>query len=267
LGRELEKESTMTRRILYSGLLFAMGTLPLVGCGTEPSGDGSTADGSHVVLEAAFGTSGALIVSEDAEGNLNTVVQGRIGVDDQSIMQRISATTSLEDAFKVLNPAATSTPANLHAISERLQAQKAASIAQSPLPLMSQVSPTTDLNKSATTFNNTACQTFSGGFSAYVPEYCSYQYGWSGICTFSTINPADRSYAWNESGTAGYQYMNGMSWKPAVPAWTWQYAQWGGSYSNRYACLYLNGGATGNIGVTWHQLVSTDEHLVGVSGP
>jgi hypothetical protein len=249
----------MTRRLLRSGLLLALGVLPMVAC------DGETeSDGSHVVLQDSFSTSGALIVSEDAEGNLGMVLRGRIGVDDQAIVQRVTTAASLDDAYKMLHPGTTVVPESVHTISNRLLAQKAARLAETPAAALAR-QPAAELPKDSNSFYNSACQIVGGGFSGYSPKYCSYQYGWHSICTYNTINPNDRSYAWNESPTAGYQSMNNMSWKPAIPAWTWQYTQWGGSYSNRYACVTLNGSASGNLGVTHHQYF-TDEHNIGV-GP
>jgi hypothetical protein len=250
----------MTRRQLRTGLLLALGAMPIVACGQAESDDGS-----QVLLEESFSENGKLIVSQDIEGNLNMVVRGRIGVDDHALAERAFNAGSLEETYRILRPQASTVPADIHALSERLTAQKAANLAQLPAGELTRRPAEATFPKDSNAFYSTACQTFGGGFSGYYPSYCAYQYNWHSLCTYNTLGTSDRTFAWNESAYAGKQTLSGFTSTLAIPAWTWQWASWGGSYSKRYACVVLNGTAQGNLGVTHHDYF-TDENTVPV-GP
>ena len=253
----------MTGKVAMGRLLAALVGLSALGCGQEaPEGSGV-----EVLLEDAYSPTGSLIVTQDDAGQLGVLVRGKIGVDPPETGRAASSRTTLADTYLALHPGVTAVPALVGALSDRLVAQRRALIAKvAPADLQRSPSEAQQPEDSAT-FYAEACQNFSGGFSGYTAKYCSYQYNWHSICTYSTVNTNDRSYAWNESAYAGYQSLSGMTWTPAIPAWTWQWAQWGGSYSNRYACLTLNGGTNtgGNLGITDHSFW-TDESLNPVSG-
>ena len=249
----------MTTNPKKTGLLLALGASMLLGCGED-----AESEGADVLLEDAYSATGSLIVSQDAEGNFNTTIRGRIGVDDAAKANEVFTRATLADAYLALHPGVTAVPDNVRVLSDRMGAQRAAQLAQlTPEERLRKPSEAVQ-PKDSIGFYNTACQSFSGGFSGYTPEYCSYQYNWHSICTYSTVNVLDRSFGWNESPNAGVQTLSGMSWKPVLPAWTWQGTNWGGSYRNKYACVVLNGSAQGNIGVTDHNYWD-DLHLVGVN--
>jgi hypothetical protein len=258
--RNHEEEGTiMTAKSIKGGLLAALGAAAL-GCGQEAAGPA----GGQVLLEDAYSPTGSLIVAEGDDGQLNVLLRGKIGVDAPEIARAASARTTLAGTYLALHPGASAVPAHVQALSDRLIAERNAQLAKAPVAAPGDA-PEAQQPEDSATFYAEACQDFGGGFTGYSPRYCSYQVNWHAICTYSTVQINDRSYAWNESPYAGYQSLSGMAWMPAIPAWTWQWATWGGSYTNRYACLTLNGTNTfGNVGITDHAFY-TDEILHGVT--
>jgi hypothetical protein len=231
------------------------------GCGREAS-DGS---GGEILLEDPYSPTGTLLVVQDDAGKLGVAVRGRIGFDSPELGSAAFSRTTLAGTYLALHPGLAVVPDHVRTLSDRLAAQHSADLAKTaPADLQPAASEALQPKDSAAFYAN-ACQNFGGGFTGYSAQYCSYQYNWHAICTYNTLNTNDRSYAWNESPNTGYQTLSGMTWQPAVPAWTWQYAQYGGTFTNRYACLYLNGTNTyGNLGITHHAFY-TDEALHGVT--
>ncbi|HXT97985.1 MAG TPA: hypothetical protein VN853_16920 [Polyangia bacterium] len=252
----------MTARFITRGLLVTLAGALALGCGQEAAGP----SGAEVLWEDAYSPTGSLVVAQDGDGRLDVLLRGKIGVDSPEVARVASAATTLADTYLALHPGVPAVPADVRALSDRLVAQRKAELAGlTPVEQAARPAPAQQPEDEAA-FDAEACQSFSGGFSGYTPKYCSYQYNWHAICTYSTVATNDRSYAWNESPYAGYQTLSGMTWMPAIPAWTWQWATWGGSYTNRYACLYLDGSNTfGNVGITDHGFW-TDESLHPVSG-
>lgn len=250
----------MTAKWIKGGLLAVLGAVAL-GCGQEAAGPA----GGQVLLEDAYSPTGSLIVAEGDDGQLNVLLRGKIGVDAAEIARAASARATLAETYLALHPGASAVPAEVSALSDRLIAQRKAQLAKAPAAAPGDA-PEAQQPEDSAAFYAEACQDFNSGFTDYYPKYCSYQVNWHAICTYSTVQINDRSFAWNESPYAGYQSLSGMTWMPAIPAWTWQWATWGGSYTNRYACVTLNGTNTGgNLGITDHGF-STDESLNPVSG-
>ena len=228
------------------------------GCGTEEGAGLDDAamtqdEGARILFQAAYSKTGHLRVVEDEGGNLGVAVQGRIGVDDAELARMAMAQQTLVETYRLLNPDATSVPETVRALSDTLQNQREAALAKLPAEELVRREDTRVHAQDFAGFYSKACQTIGGGFEGWSPEYCSYQYNWHSICSYSTIGTGDRSYGWNESPYTAKQSLSGMTWKPTLPAWTFQWAEWSGTYSNRYACVTLDGTNTyGNLGVTHH---------------
>lgn len=239
----------MNRFLLLSSCLVICG-LTAVGCSAESgdAGEGASASDSKLLLDDHFSDTGTLQVSEDADGKLLLSVQGRIGADDPAIGKASMAEPTLDGIYLVLHPEAAAPPATVHTLSARLALQASAQPRTSaPVVEAPQVQ-----EKDAASFNSTACKTFYESSQQFSPAYCSYQVNWHGICTYTTINQADRSFFWNESPYTGRHTLSTSSSVTTAAAWTWGWSNWNNSTVG-YACLTLNGSGTGgNLGITDH---------------
>jgi len=230
-------------------------------CGSENAGESDAtveSTGARVVLQDRFSENGVLTVVEDEAGVLSLGIQGKIGVDDDKAGSAALSLETLEKTYVALHPEAPVVPANVRALSTRLQAQRALEV--KPTGDLARTTPQyRDLqNKDSAAFYANACKKINGSFEYWNAAYCSYQVNWHAICTYSTISSygPDKSIAWNESPYNGKHSLSGMSWQPTIPAWNWYVTTWGGTYSNRYACLTLDGSNTGgNLGITSHSWV------------
>lgn len=227
-------------------------------CGSEGAGEPEASvesTGARIVLQDRFSENGVLTVVEDQGGTLSLGIQGKIGVDDHEAGSAALNLETLEKTYLALHPQAKNVPENVSALSARLQTQRALQV-----NAVVDVAPTTpphhDLqNKDSAAFYANACKRLPGSFEYWDPAYCSYQYNWHAICTYSTISSygPDKSIAWNESPYTGKHSLSGLTWQPTIPAWSWYVTAWGGTYTNRYACFTLDGSNTGgNLGITSH---------------
>jgi hypothetical protein len=212
--------------------------------------------GARIVLQDRFSENGVLTVVEDDTGALSLGIQGKIGVDDHQVGSAALSLETLEKTYVALHPEAPSVPANVRALSTRLQAQRA--LVAKPTGDLARTPPQQrDLqNKDSASFYANACKRLNGSFEYWNAGYCSYQVNWHAICSYSTISTKDKSIAWNESPYTGKHSLSGLTWQPTIPAWSWYVTEWGGTYSNRYACFTLDGSNTGgNLGITAHDWV------------
>jgi len=259
---------------MKKALVLVVAGFSAVGCGSEPGsneGGGESEVGAvqeELLLQDSFSPSAALTVVRDrTTGDLGITIHGRIGVDDVSLVKTALLKTTFAESYGILHPEMNQLPAKVLEVSALLSAQHARVLATLPkaeLALKASQTPAS-IDKSSSSFYNSACQTFSGGFSGWTPAYCSYQPNWHSICSYSTIGSLDKSVGWNESPYDAIHSLSGLSWQPTIPAWNWYVTEWGGNYSNRYACLTLNGSNTGgNLGITHHDYF-TDQRNIGVN--
>lgn len=228
-----------------------------VACGSEAptaSPDVEDNQGAVVLFEEAYSDTGSLVVVRDNEGQLGIGVRGKIGVDDPSEVEFAMSKDTLADTYRSLRPDIDSVPDELEALSGELTEQRASALARlAESEVRFDPDAMASIPKDSNAFYANACVLIGGGFSGYYPAYCSYQYNWHSICSYNTIGSLDRSFGWNESPYYSSHTLSGMSWVQSIPPWTFYWAEWGGSYTNRYSCLTLSGSTTqGNIGITHH---------------
>jgi hypothetical protein len=254
----------MTLRHGLSGILATLGVVMMAGCGAQDV-DAPAAPG--VQLQDPYSSTGSLIVTMDDDGMLSVAIQGRIGTDSAALGQTAAAKSTLAEAYMVLHPDATAVPESIAGLSDKLAAQRKAALASLAPQELRPAANTISVPKDNNAFFANACQTEREGFSVYTPQSCGYMYNFHSLCTPSTIFALDRSVAWNESPYVATHSMPTRRLSVSIPAWYWNWTQFGGGYTGgAYACLTLPGGTDirGNLGITVHRY-SSDQVLIPVT--
>lgn len=223
--------------------------------GNQPEATVATTEAT-ILLQDRFGENGVLTVAEDEGGTLSINVQGRIGVDDDQAASAALALDTLEKTYLALHPEQTEAPEKVREVSGRVQAQRALQLKDGAGVAPVSVEPPTNLqDKDLAGFMANACKRINGNFEFWEPKGCHYGTAALSVCTgflLSSFGP-DKSEAWNENSVAATHSLSGLTTTFNIPAFNWSVVTYGGVYSNRRACLTLNGGARGNLGVTYHR--------------
>ena len=218
------------------------------GCGLEGE-PGLPAEG--VVLQDAYSPTGALIVTRDPQGQLSVVIRGRIGVDQDSVGQAAIEQKSLAAMYLALHPGASAVPRYVRALSDELASQRTATVRQiAPAPRPGESVELDDREG----FLAAACQLIGGGFEGFSPVSCPYQDDAHSICTDRGVSSRDGSIGWNQSPHSATHWLTGHQTTFGIPPFTWQWAQWGGSYTRQWACLSIDPvDGVGSLGITHHR--------------
>lgn len=215
---------------------------------------------ADILYSENFADSGRFAITKDASGSINYNVQARIGSDAEKLMASSATRSTLVEVYRALHEDQGNVPAIVSEVSALLGSREpAANGAAHPAPEARALPKSASLND------------FSTGYCRDIHEG-SYVWKWLGCFWLESSNnigtpwvssdgssPADRVYAWNVTpytatlslwNTAGTSQIS--TWHPTLqPYWvTW--FQWGGTYSNAYAYMYLPAGKSGELGIVDH---------------
>lgn len=260
--------------------MLVAAALASAGCSGEGAGPShENAQGSHSALlfEDHYSETGKIQV-HDLDGHLALQVTGGIGTDDHLAIGELLASGDLSHVFLALHPEVESAPDELRAIDARWQRQlaEAAEVPEVKAAVAERsrsagAPPLVD--KSRSSFLNTACQTFGPWFDQWIPDLCLYTPSATGLvqvnCTNSSCNSrwihhaGDRAFVWNEGSRAslvGFLDINAQGnlvnhSQGTIAAQTW------GFFSNdfdtvNYGVQSVSGAHTPPFGLThhWHKV-------------
>jgi hypothetical protein len=243
---------------------WIVGGACLVGCGATTSGesepgvgDTSAQTGAVVEFEDRFSSLGVFQVTRDDNGKLGIAVRDSIeNIGADSVLQKTMAQRSLLGIYSVLHPDAASVPAALARLADELDAQQRLAPATPP----PQSEPDADATEtggpvrvlSLAAFNAAVCKDIPSSTTVWRKSACEYKvnnYLASPCCYYTGY----RSYAWNESSHVGTHELYPCStWRPQIPAWTYQWTQWGGECYAGFPRLFSAPVNPGNVGSTVH---------------
>lgn len=237
----------------------ALAGLFAFGCSAEAEHqdtDGIGAISEEVVFSAAYSATGKLWISRNAQGLLSAHVDGAIGIDDELRAGTAIAKATLAETYLALLPQATEVPLELALLSETYRKQQ--DEVASDRTMGHHVEDSAPQQVSVKSFSSEVCRTFKSGSDTYTPAECrSTTCGSSTACGVQTFNglldSRDRSYAWNETAAPAYHFRIGGGGGVWIAAYTWQWTNWGGSFSGKNVGLSHGSGiGPGTFGVTVH---------------
>lgn len=250
-------EFVWEEQIMRSSLLVLAAALGCfaVGCGAD--GDSSAKEqvaqeGAALVFDSPFADGGTFRVVSTSEGRLAFSIQAPIGSEAARLAQRASAigTKELSQIYLTLHPESAAVPAELDALSARFAAEHANDPAPTA-PTAAAEAPVTD--KSISTFQSAVCHDYATtNHDVFTLVDCKYAVNAHSIASYGTMATKDRSFGWNETGYVATHSLSASTWQPTIPAYTYYWTEWGGSYSNATVSLTLPSGAYGPIGITAH---------------
>jgi hypothetical protein len=188
----------------------------------------------------------------DFNGEAAIAVEGPIGTEGR--LADLPDTDSLEQLYRAIHPEASTVPAELSALSQRL-APKLAALRSMQRPER----PAATFDKSLASFNSTVCKSFKVGNSKYTPIECPWKASTKGITIAhapATILPGDRTYGWNAVNSPGK--MHWISLDPAIAAtanmspMTWKWLSITGG--NKAYWADIENTVAGELGLTHHSL-------------
>ncbi len=226
---------------------------------TEDIAADESVSAAEVVFEDHYSEGGTFTIYETDAG-LAVSLTGAIGQDDEAMAGRMLASGTLVDTYLGLHPERAGAPDALVALSERFERQLAEAPAREANAEATHGAPQ---EKSLSSFMSNVCVThYVPPSFKYVPEHCEYQYNWHAICGWATVDAYDWVFGWNESAYGSTTRLHNSSTGAVVGnpgylnAWTWGYFWWGGTFSNYYACMTLDGSGTGgNLGISHHDRI------------
>lgn len=251
-----------------------------LGCGIVDPGSGMGAAADDVgTQEPSFSASPLLepssptILFEDAaaDGRGLTVVD--LGADRLGVMVNAPIGTtlpmapqgSLADLYRAIHPDAAELPVALLRADSTATDMRRRWDSNRRSEFLAEEPGSVLIEKSQTTFNNALCHDFSDGPYIYSVQVCSFALGWIATTYDGSAPHAyslrcyDRSYAWNNSGTAATvewlqvhtAFWGTVTW--TLPAFTWSWFSVYCSDSNvRFSAEIVNGGPNPELGITWH---------------
>jgi hypothetical protein len=256
MHREDIMGNIVSRRGCSGFLGLALIGVAAAGCGEAPTQEAAEQDAAETATDAAAlfrdpSTSGPRLDVYDFDGHAAISVSGPIGTEAQ--LAGLTVTDSLEDLYKAVHPDATTVPAELIALSDRL-APALAELRSMPRP--ADAKPAT-IEKSQSAFYASVCKIFPESTYKYVPLECQWSDGIDQLLSFASPNnilAGDRTYGWNNNPVQAKMYWGknaAMVYQITLPQywWTWMSVASGGPY---YAKIYLSGGWTGELGLTRH---------------
>jgi hypothetical protein len=243
-------EKLIRDRITHGMVGIMLLGVAAAGCGEAPADASVQTATDAALLFRDPSASGPRLDVYDFDGHAAIAVSGPIGTEAQ--LAGLNA-DSLEELYRGVHPDATSIPAELLALGERL-APALAELRSAPRP--SDATPAI-VNKSESDFYNAVCVTFQQFPYRYVPLECQWDTGMDQQLIFQNphhILAGDRTYGWNHNSVTAKMYWGrnaAMAGQITLPAywWTWMSMTSGGPY---YAMIYLSGGWTGELGLTHH---------------
>jgi hypothetical protein len=252
---------TIKQRMGAGFLVCAMMGLVAAGCSqgdpqgeTEASVGASTPSSEALVLFRDPTESGPRLDVYEIDGHAAISVGGPIGTE--AVLTSATATDSITDLYLAIHPGVAEVPAELVALSERLEP----ALAELRLQPHSSAPPVT-VDKSQSSFNATVCKNFTEGSVKYIPMSCLWGGAVSSRNNFTwplSITAGDRTYGWNANAanaTMTWWHSNSQNlfvpvWSINLPAywWTWMSIGSGGPYFAEIKLAY----GTGELGLTHH---------------
>jgi hypothetical protein len=207
-----------------------------------------------VVLEDRYSDTASLIVAEGPEGGLNVGIQGRIGGDEPALAAAVMGLGTLEEMYLALHPDESVAPESIRTLSTEIEAQRARDlegIVEAPLD-----EPAAVQDKDANAFFATACVPFNiTNSERWKPMECTYKANTPfGGCISGAFSTGMASAGWNEQPRPALhcKNTNGSGFCYQVPAWTWHFNSWSGTFTNHDVCMQQSHTQTGNLGITRH---------------
>jgi hypothetical protein len=223
---------------------------------------GKDGENAEILFTESFSGSGEITIVKDDQGNFGYGIQAPIGSDAAKLMESTAPRLSLADVYSTLNGGKASIPAIVSEASEKLGDRLPAGPHEDPI-----VPALRALPKGA------SLSAFSTGYCRDIYEL-SFIWKWQG-CFWLQSDVAimtpwvdsdgwtpNRVYAWNATPyTATLKLWkndgSGLanSWQPTQSPYTVSWFQWGGTYSQANAWMYLPAGKRGELGMVTHRPV------------
>jgi len=228
-----------------------------VGCGADAQSsakDQVASEGANLVFEDTFADGGTFRLVE-TQGRLAFSIQAPIGSEAARLAQQASGLESedLSQIYGVLHPDRHEVPAALAALATRFTAERSAAPLHTTPAAAADAAPAPVTDKDINAFNAACCHDYNvGNHALYSIESCKYAVNAHSISTPGIVWSKDRSFGWNETQYVATHSLSASTWQPTIPAYTYYWTEWGGTYSNAIATLSLPSGAYGPIGITAH---------------